>query len=227
MKKVLTVLASIMVVFTMAVGASANLIVDVENPISPENSASTVYSVDIHSFESIVPVTTNDKAEELIECVLEDRKNIPEDKLNLSGWGFEVRVNLALFSEDNERIDYMRSFYIDSQHHKTIEWVKANGYWEAVKIQDESPIYIVKAPGYLPYMDFWDIAIELSMDELEVMAKIEGDGISALQEYIYSAKNADDFIPGGNYLAYQETETEGVYRFAGAFSASQLENIIK
>lgn len=227
MKKVLTVLASIMVVFSLAVSASANFVVNVENPINFEEGTNTVYSVDIRSCESILPIMTNEKAEELVECVLEDRRNIPEGELNLSGWGFEVRAELAFYDDDDVLTGYVRSFYIDSQHHKTIEWVKANGYWDAVRIQDESPVYIVKAPDYLPYMDFWDMKIELFMDELEVMAKLEGEEISALQNYTYSAKMADDFVPGGKYLAYQETETENVYRFVAAFSASQLEDIIK
>jgi len=228
MKKVLTVLGSVLLIMAISANVFANY--DFLNKHFPEADSETEFhEVELRGFETSISIK-GEEAMELIECVEKDREMIPEENLSACGWGFEVRVTYNKYDEnDDSNIleSYLCSFFIDSQHINTINWVKENGYWEDIKIDSEAPAYIIKKPDYLPYMDFWDSAIGLDLESYGVVEKLEGEEVESLCEYAYSTPYDNDARLAQKYLVYQETDTEGRYRYVTTLTDAQLTELVK
>lgn len=224
MKKVLAVLVSALLMMTMVGNVMAydgGIHIDFEE----ESCQQILESVEIWCFEKQISLD-GEKAIELLECVKKDRENIPEDEIRASGWGFEVRVNYVDSLEADCISGCLHSYFIDPQHTNTINWVKENGYWEDIAVKTNAPIYIIEAPTFLPYMDFWDKAINLDMNKYEVVKVIEGEDVQTLCEYAYNTLYDENVRYDCKYLAYQQTES-GEYRYITTFTAAQLAEVIK
>ena len=226
MKKVLAVLTSVLLIMAMAVNVSACYDFT-EDDFQRKDSEVILSNVEICGIETKISITSDEDRSELIECIKKDRESIPEDEIKTSGWGFEVRVDYIEYYESEFLSSYLRCFYIDPQHTNTIRWIKDNGYWDDIEIKKDAPVYIIKNPGYIPYMDFWDMEIKLDMNIKEVVKKFEGEEIASLCEFAYGTIFDDEAEFLNTYLVYQEAEKENHYRYVTTFSEDQLKELMK
>ena len=221
MKKVLTVVGSVVVALTVAISAYANFSFAQEDIMCEEVALQEAV---LEGFETKIPLS-EDEVAEILECIEKDRELIDETAYSGIGWGFQLKMICDEVSDDEYAQQYIRDYYIDVQHVNTIEWVKTNGYWDDLALDTESAVYIIKNPLILPYMDFWDSAIELDMDYYEVVETISGEKVKDVCEYAYTHAVDTETLPEDRYLVYQEA-TPGAYRYMTTLSEVQLAELM-
>jgi len=201
-----------------------------------------IYKANINHNRGSEEIFDKDKLKALNECVTADIMELDYDELYNNGWNFNIELNYIMDDEkegyhniiqglddDGKRIKvkYLH-LNINPNYKRTVQWIKDNGYWDLVKINNEGFIYICKDGQRLPFVgEALDIAAGESAtskkEESDIIKLENQEDLERLIEYAHTAPsryiNRDE-----RYCVYQiKDEANKDYLFLTRMTKEEIE----
>lgn len=159
-----------------------------------KRAAETIYrdnkrimDVSLNGDAGSVNIESRKKVAELVECIRKDIDSLSYDRIYNGKWSFNVSYGYAIDNEyDTDRL-YYESQTINANFKNTIDWVKENGYWDSLNIENKGVLYIVNDWEDLPFVKNGAIVDEVDPEKEAKIIKLQGDNAQNVIDYILYA----------------------------------------
>ena len=175
----------------------------------------SVYRIRIHEYEKTAEISSPEKMNELIECIKKDVSSLSYSQIYCEGWGFNVDIEYVPVRENDTavitraaengesiRLNYM-NLNINANYKNTLEWIRENGYWNYISLENKGIVYIVREWEDLPFVDDEGRVTELNPEKEKNTVRIaDREEIQRLFDYIHN--NGHEYISEDDrYYVYQ------------------------
>ncbi len=175
-------------------------------------------TLDIYNIDEPISIEGDSKIKSLVECMKKDIKVLEREYLYNDEWNFNIQVEYVLGKET----DYFQ-YDINMNFKNTINWLKENGYWDAIKIEDEAPVYIVKNDN-IPFMDFWDMEIGIDHENAIIL---DGEKREAFYDFLNTTLKGR-IEDEEKYIAYKLTNPdEMLFKYVTQLTKEQVDELTK
>lgn len=189
----------------------------------------SLYRVNIHNDYgnyTHTEITGEEKMQELKECIIKDVEGLSYSEIYTDGWGISVEINYVPeesaeyertyteIVEDNKelRISYLH-MNVNANYKNTIAWLKENGYWDKVSLDEGGMLCIAKD---------WENLIE--NDNCVIIEKAED--VKKVIEFIYTSPQKYISHNEGYYI-YRIIDSESEdYRNITCVTKEQLKELL-